>query len=106
MSDVGSFQNYFLKPHVKRFFVTLWLIITKIHSRKNGSIIYCFALSAISHEKKIAKLMVVTVRNRFFSCGSLVDNLYTFLFIQFFVSHLFWVKVLVDLTEIFRNALC
>lgn len=68
--------------------------------------IYCFALSAISHEKKIAKLMVVTVAYWFFASWSLVDHLYTFLLIKLFVSHLLWVEVLVDLPKIFCHTLC
>lgn len=68
--------------------------------------IYCFALSAISHEKKIAKLMVVTVAYWFFASWSLVDYLYAFLLIKLFVSHLLWIKILIDLPEIFRYTLC
>jgi len=68
--------------------------------------IYCFALSAISHEKKIARLMVVTVAYWFFTCRSLVDYFYTFLLIKLFVSDFFWVEVLVDLPKIFRYTFC
>lgn len=78
----------------------------KIHSRKNGFLIYCFALSAISHEKKIAQLMVVTVTRWSFACWSLVDNFYTFLLVQFLVSYFFRVKVLVDFTKVFCNTFC
>lgn len=68
--------------------------------------IYCFALSAISHEKKIAKLMVVTVTYRFFASWSLVDYLYTFLLIKPFVSYLLRIEILIDFSEIFRNTFC
>lgn len=68
--------------------------------------IYCFALSAISHEKKIAKLMVVPVTNWFFASWSLVDHFYTFLLIKLFVSYLFRIEIFIDLPKIFRYTFC
>ena len=68
--------------------------------------IYCFALSAISHEKKIAKLMVMTVAYRFFPGRSLVNNFYTFLLIKFLVPYLLGIEVFVDFPEIFCHTLC